>query len=85
MRPAAQIVDQAKQYCGQVIIENNLGQGASAVSITDILSLNIQCGQKIKISACGKNAEERVNALTKIMSSGLGEKVKVPSKIQPRT
>jgi phosphocarrier protein len=70
-RPAAQLVQIAKQYNSDVMIEKD-GERVNAKSIMGVLMLACAKGQKIKIIANGEDEEGAVNALANLINDRFG-------------
>jgi phosphotransferase system HPr (HPr) family protein len=65
-RPAVGVVRKAAQFSARVHIQNlsrNNATPHNAKSLTDLLLAAVDCGHRVRISACGPDAQEAVNAL----------------------
>ncbi len=65
-RPAALLVKTAKTYNCDVIVECN-GKQASAKSLFKLQTLGLYNGVNVKISACGDEAQEAVENVSKLL------------------
>lgn len=74
-RPASDFVETAQDFkCDLKIRKAESGKDPlDARSMIDITSLGLNQGEKIEIIAEGKDAEEALNALEKIISTPEGE------------
>lgn len=66
MRPAMQFVDVASQYKADIKVSNE-DTTVDAKSIMQMTMLAATCGTKLKITAVGKDAEQAVRALHKLV------------------
>lgn len=68
-RPASSFVHAAGRASGQVTIAKPGEAAVSAKSILTILSLNVQCGDEIVITAEGTDAERVLDRLTAVVAA----------------
>ena len=66
-RPAAEFVKKAKQFTSDVRVIKGERE-ANAKSTLNIMSLGAKKGERIKLRASGKDAEEAVEALALLIS-----------------
>lgn len=71
-RPAAVFVKTASGFKSDIKVEKD-GKAVSAKSIISVLSLCINKGSTITISAVGEDEAEAVKALTELVESKFGE------------
>jgi phosphotransferase system HPr (HPr) family protein len=77
-RPAALFVEAARRFSAEVTIANETrdpSKVASARSLLGLLALGVSHGHTIRISADGEDAGEALDALGKLIESGMGEPV----------
>ncbi|WP_028109828.1 HPr family phosphocarrier protein [Ferrimonas futtsuensis] len=67
-RPAALLVQQAKQYPCDIIVYCN-GKQASAKSLYRLQTLSLAHGTEIEVSASGDQAEQAVNSLCQFIAN----------------
>jgi phosphocarrier protein FPr len=67
-RPAAAVVERARQFDARVILEAN-GRRADARSITGLLGLGAAVGDDVRIVAQGSQAAQAMEAVTAILTS----------------
>jgi len=70
-RPAAQLVQIAKQFNSNIMIEKD-GEQVNAKSIMGVLMLACAKGQKIKIIANGDDEESALKALINLINDRFG-------------
>ncbi|MGQ9707092.1 MAG: HPr family phosphocarrier protein [bacterium] len=70
-RPAAQLVQVAKQFNSEIMIEKD-GERVNAKSIMGVLMLACAKGQKIKLIAEGEDEENAITALTNLINDKFG-------------
>jgi phosphocarrier protein len=70
-RPASLFVKKASAYPCEILVQNlsTNGPTVSAKSILNILTLGVNCGEKIKIKANGEKDQEALNELKKLIVS----------------
>lgn len=68
-RPATFFIQKANEFKSLIMIEKE-ERRVNAKSLLGVLSLGIEGGTKIKISADGPDEEAAVNALVKLVESG---------------
>ncbi len=71
-RPAARMVRLASQFNSDIEIAKD-GVGVNGKSIMGVMMLAAECGSCITIRAEGPDAEQAVEALTKLVASKFGE------------
>ena len=71
-RPAAQFVKLAKQYTSAISLSSK-GKTVNAKSIVLILTLGINQGTEIEISAVGEDEQEAVSALVGLIEGNFPE------------
>ena len=75
-RPASEFVTLAKQFSSRITIKNASQEVSGAVnakSIIHILTLGLSQGSVAEITAEGEDEAAAVEALQKLVASGLGE------------
>jgi phosphocarrier protein len=80
-RPAAQFVRAATGFRSTVRVRNLLRQGseADAKSIIGVLGLGVGHGGRIEVTADGDDELEAIEALQRLVESGLGEVAVAPA------
>ena len=71
-RPAALLVKTAKQFSSDITVSHN-GKEANAKSILTILTLGVNQGSEISISADGEDTDEALAALEALIQGDFGE------------
>lgn len=71
-RPAALLVKTAKQFSSDITVSHN-GKEANAKSILNILTLGVNQGSEISISADGEDTDEALAALEALIQGNFGE------------
>jgi len=72
-RPAALLIQKIKEYKDvDVTIQKN-GKSANAKSLMGLLSLGINQGSKITVTACGENEETVLNEITEYINNVLAK------------
>ena len=71
-RPAAVLVNQAKQFESKIFLLKD-GREVNSKSVVSIMGLNIKYGEKVSLRAQGEDAREAVNCLLPQIRAGLGE------------
>lgn len=72
-RPATSLVNEAGKYSSDITLEYN-GKSVNLKSIMGVMSLGIQKGAQITITANGSDGEEAINGIAQVMKrEGLGE------------
>ena len=71
-RPAALLVKTAKQFSSDITVSHN-GKEANAKSILTILTLGVNQGSEISISADGEDTDEALAALEALIQGNFGE------------
>jgi phosphotransferase system HPr (HPr) family protein len=74
-RPAAQFVKAASGFQADISVANTTegGDPVDAKSILSVLTLGVQQGYEIEITADGLDATEALKALTELVESNFGE------------
>ena len=74
-RPAAKFVTTASSFSAEIKLQNLTTQSqiVSAKSINQVMLLGVRQGHEIAVSATGKDANEALAALQKLIESGFGE------------
>lgn len=73
-RPAAALVNAAKRFKSRIELLRG-SQSANCKSVVAIMSLQVDCGDTVKLQASGPDQDAAVKELTKAIRSGLGEAV----------
>jgi phosphocarrier protein HPr len=71
-RPAAQIVRLASSFNSDVELLKD-GVAVNGKSIMGVMMLAAECGSSIVVRADGPDAEQAVNAITRLVAEGFGE------------
>ncbi|HEX2218725.1 MAG TPA: HPr family phosphocarrier protein [Gemmatimonadales bacterium] len=71
-RPAAKIVRLASSFDSQVELLKD-GLAVNGKSIMGVMMLSAECGSSITIRADGHDAEQAVDALSRLVADGFGE------------
>jgi len=71
-RPAMVFVDEASKVKSDVTVHGN-GQAVDGKSIMQMMMLAATQGVELKITAEGEDAEQAVDALSRLIESGFGE------------
>ena len=71
-RPAAMLAGAAKGFAAESFVISQ-GRRANARSISALMALGVRHGDKIVIEARGEDAGQTMDALVKMLASGLGE------------
>lgn len=71
-RPIMQFVDTAAQYASEVKVQHN-NTVVDGKSPMEMMLLAATKGTRLKLKARGKDAEQAVEALTKLIDNGFGE------------
>lgn len=79
-RPAARLVKEAKSFRAEVLLTASAGT-VSAVSVADIMSLDLGHGDDVEISATGPDAASAIEAVRQAITEGLGEKLDSTSNV----
>lgn len=77
-RPVAEIAALAGKFPGEITLETSRGH-ANAKSPISLAILAAACGETVRISASGEQAEAAVTAITELIASGFGEERGVAS------
>jgi phosphocarrier protein len=71
-RPAAQLVQKAASFCSKVMITAN-NKAADAKSILSVMSMGLNCGTEITVTADGADEKECLAALVALIEGNFGE------------
>lgn len=71
-RPAAKIVRLASSFDSQVELLKD-GLAVNGKSIMGVMMLSAECGSSITIRADGHDAEQAVDAISRLVADGFGE------------
>ena len=71
-RPAAKIVRLASTFSSNIELLKD-GFAVNGKSIMGVMMLAAECGSAIQIRADGPDAEQAVDAITKLVAEGFGE------------
>jgi phosphocarrier protein HPr len=71
-RPAAQIVRLASSFNSDIELLKD-GVAVNGKSIMGVMMLAAECGSSIVVRADGPDAEQAVNAITRLVAEGFGE------------
>jgi len=71
-RPAAVFVNHSKRFKSDIQLCRG-GDKANAKSVVSIMTLNVQCGDKVFLTASGSDSAEALTSLVPLLKSGLGE------------
>ena len=69
IRPSQLFVEKAAQFKSQIILQ----QGIDGKSILGLMTLGLEKGSTLTISADGPDEKEAIEALTELVESGFGE------------
>ena len=75
-RPAAEFIKAAKMFQSKLTIQRTDGSVAkstNAKSMETLLTLALECGERVEISGDGPDEVEAVDALVSLVDSGFGE------------
>lgn len=72
-RPAAVLAAQAKRFQSDIRLARGSDE-ANAKSVVAIMTLATQCGDAIRVMACGPDASEAISTLSALLAQGCGEK-----------
>lgn len=67
-RPAASVMKSAKTFQSKIRIEKD-GKSGNAKSIIDILSINVNCMDRVEVSCDGADEEAAMQAICAILES----------------
>lgn len=73
-RPAARLAKEAKNFDAVVQLVH-AGRSVSALSVTDIMSLDLERGAEVEIRATGNQARAAAEAVRTAITEGLGENI----------
>ena len=86
-RPSAILVNEVKKFTSQITVEN-LTRGSapvSAKSLMKIVALGVTQGYRLRFVAEGEDAQAAVEAIGKVIVSGLGEAISAVPPSEPDT
>jgi len=72
-RPASLISEAASKFTGTEILLRNNNRSANAKSMAEILSMGATEGDRVTVSASGKEADTAVDALVSLINAGLDD------------
>ena len=74
-RPSAVLVNEVKKFASKITVQNLTRETAlvSAKSLMKIVALGVTQGHRLRFVAEGDDAKQAIEALGKIIASGLGE------------
>lgn len=73
-RPASLFVKKVKETGLEVTIAKKDGKAVNAASILGVMSLGVYCGDEIKLTAIGDNADQVLAELCEFLESDLDAK-----------
>ena len=86
-RPSAILVNEVKKFTSQITVEN-LTRGSASVSaksLMKIVALGVTQGHRLRFVAEGEDAQAAVEAIGKVIASGLGEAISAVPPSEPDT
>ena len=85
--PSAVLVNEVKKFTSKITVQNLTRETApvSAKSLMKIVALGVTQGHRLRFVAEGDDAKQAIEALGKIIASGLGESVSVVPPTEPDT
>lgn len=66
-RAAAAFVREAEKFDSDIVVERN-GKSASGASIMGLMMLGAAVGEEIRVTCCGDDAVETLNALKRLVN-----------------
>ena len=86
-RPSAVLVNEVKKFTSKITVQNLTRETApvSAKSLMKIVALGVTQGHRLRFVAEGDDAKQAIEALGKIIASGLGETVSAVPPAEPDT
>ena len=86
-RPSAVLVNEVKKFTSKITVQNLTRETApvSAKSLMKIVALGVTQGHRLRFVAEGDDAKQAIEALGKIIASGLGESVSAVPPTEPDT
>lgn len=74
-RPASLFVKTANRYTSQIFVRNltDNGEISNAKNILNVLTLGVNQGHEIEITAEGEDAQEAISALESLIADNFGE------------
>jgi phosphocarrier protein len=73
-RPAALCVQTAQQFDADVLVTHERGAAVNGKSIMGLLTLAIQCGEKMAVTVQGPDAAAALEALGRLLADAFGER-----------
>jgi phosphocarrier protein HPr len=73
IRPAQLLTEKAAQFSSEITIHSGEGQDADAKSILGIMSLGLEKGAVVTLTAQGDDEKEAVETLAEMFTKGFGE------------
>lgn len=77
-RPAADIVKLASGYASEIFLAKGEME-VNGKSIMGVMMLAAECGSMLRVSACGPDRLEAVEALVALVQNGFGEELADPA------
>lgn len=74
-RPSASLVKKANEYQSHIELCNEDGETVNCKSILEIMCLGAANGDKLKVTAEGKDAKEAIFALGELFKNKFGESI----------
>ena len=86
-RPSAILVNEVKKFTSKITVENltRASSPVSAKSLMKIVALGVTQGHRLRFVAEGDDAQASVEAIGKVIASGLGETISAVSPSEPDT
>ena len=86
-RPSAILVNEVKKFASKITVENLTRASApvSAKSLMKIVALGVTQGHRLRFVAEGDDAQAAVEAIGKVIASGLGETISAVQPSEPDT
>ena len=86
-RPSAILVNEVKKFASKITVENLTRASApvSAKSLMKIVALGVTQGHRLRFVAEGDDAQAAVEAIGKVIASGLGETISAVPPSEPDT
>ena len=86
-RPSAMLVNEVKKFNSRITVQNITrgGEAVNAKSLMKIVALGVTQGHRLRFVAEGDDAKQAIEALAKIIASGLGETVSAVPPSEPDT
>ena len=76
-RPGAMLVNTTKKFDADIQVVNVSGgsKAVNAKSLMKVIGLGVKCGNELKFTASGSDAEQALTAIGQAIADGLGEKL----------